>query len=176
MLILAVCGSLQQRSSNGAALRAAARLVPPATSLVEFTDLAAIPHFNPDHDIDPAPIAVQRWRAALTAADGVLVATPEYAHSFPGALKNAFDWIVGSGELYEKPVALMSAGTGGGPFARDMLAETLRTQGCRVVESLGIAGVRPKLDADGELADPGTLDEIAAMLERFVGEIRAGGV
>jgi NADPH-dependent FMN reductase len=37
--------------------------------------------------------------AAVAHADAVLVSTPEYAGGMPGALKNALDWLVGSGEL-----------------------------------------------------------------------------
>jgi NAD(P)H-dependent FMN reductase len=47
----------------------------------------------------------------VSIAHVVLVATPEYAGAVAGAVKNAFDWLVGSGEMYRKPVAVLSAGT-----------------------------------------------------------------
>jgi NAD(P)H-dependent FMN reductase len=128
----------------------------------DFGGLATIPAFNPEHD-DPAPAPVTAWRARLAAADAVLIATPEYAGSLPGALKNALDWIVGSAELYTKPVAVVSAGPGGGALARTDLVRTLTWQGAHVVAQLGIAAVRNKIDAEGRLADPATVADIEAL-------------
>ena len=54
------------------------------------------------------------WRARLAAADAVLVAAPEYAGGVAGVVKNAFDWVVGAGSMYRKPIAVISAGTSGG--------------------------------------------------------------
>ena len=65
---------------------------------------------------------MDRWRRRIAAADAVLIAAPEYAGALAGTIKNALDWIVGSGELYAKPVAVLSAGTTGGSFARQHLS------------------------------------------------------
>ena len=80
-----------------------------------------------------------------------------------GAMKNALDWVVGSGELYEKPVGIISAGTTGGPFARQVLARTLLWQGARLVAQLGISAPRTKSDASGEITDPATVAAIEAL-------------
>ncbi len=154
--LLFVSGSLQRVSANRALLRVAARCVDGRAHVVAFDGIAAIPHFDPDIEHDELP-AVDAWKDAVRSAHGVLIATPEYAHSLPGSLKNALDWLVGTGELYDKPVALMSAGTGGGRLALDALAQTLHAQGARVVDRLSVAGVRPKLDERGEIADAGTI-------------------
>ncbi len=95
----------------------------------------------------------------------MVVSTPEYAAALPGALKNALDWVVGSGDLYGKPVALISAGTTGGEFARHQLIRSLTWQGAHVVGHLGIAAPRTKSDADGRLVDPPTLVEIEALVD-----------
>src|SRR5215510_1063207 len=112
MQILAISGSLRADSSNAALLRAAAACAPDGMEF-RFYDrqLGGLPHFNPDLDGEGAvaPPAVAELRALLGAADGVLICTPEYAHGIPGALKNALDWIVSSGELERKPVALIVA-------------------------------------------------------------------
>lgn len=68
-----------------------------------------MPHFDPDLDPDDPPPAVAAWRAALAASDGVLIACPEYGHSLPGVLKNAIDWVIGSGELEGKIVAITAS-------------------------------------------------------------------
>jgi NAD(P)H-dependent FMN reductase len=102
-----VSGSLRRFSSNTALLEAAA-LVAPELELTLYAGLAQLPPFNPDLDDEGAPPPVLAWREQLRAARGVLFCVPEYAHGLPGALKNALDWVVGSGELVDKPVAILS--------------------------------------------------------------------
>jgi NAD(P)H-dependent FMN reductase len=107
--ILAVCGSLQSQSKNLALLGTAARHVASDTTFVLFDGLADLPHFNPDLEAISTPASVSRWRAALAGSDAVLIACPEYGFSLPGVLKNAIDWVIGSGELEEKIVAITAA-------------------------------------------------------------------
>ena len=114
-----------------------------------YDDLGELPPFNPDLD-DPGD-AVRDWRARMGAADAVVIASPEYAGSVAGVVKNALDWIVGSGEFYRKPVGLISAGTSGGIHARNALVQTLTWQGAHVVASLGIGSPRTKSDAHGAI-------------------------
>jgi NAD(P)H-dependent FMN reductase len=65
--------------------------------------------FNPDLLEAAPPPPVAEWRQALASSDGVVIACPEYGHSLPGALKNGIDWVIGTGELYRKPVAVTAA-------------------------------------------------------------------
>jgi chromate reductase, NAD(P)H dehydrogenase (quinone) len=156
--VLTISGSLQRASSNRAALDAATAAFQAADVEVDdFLDLAHIPPFNPG--ADPGPI-VTDLRNRIAAADGVLIAAPEYAGALAGTIKNALDWIVGSGEFYLKPVAVTSAGSTGGPFARQHLIQTLTWQGAHVVAQLGISHPKTKSDAHGALIDPATLGEI----------------
>src|SRR5678815_2488952 len=97
--VLAISGSLRRASSNSALIEAVARLAPDTVDVSIYRELETLPPFNPDRDSGPAPAAVARFRAALQACDAVLISSPEYAHGVPGVLKNALDWLVGSGEL-----------------------------------------------------------------------------
>src|SRR5262249_14325654 len=117
-------------------------------------ELAELPPFNPDHDDDPAPSPVIRFRAALRACDAVLISSPEYAHGVPGVLKNALDWVVSSGELIDKPVALLNASTRA-THAWASLAETLGVMSARVIQAASIAlSLQGKpLDANGIVRD-----------------------
>jgi chromate reductase len=168
LTVLTVVGSLQARSANAAAIRALAVRPRPDVRLVAFESLGRIPLFNPDLDGPDVDPVVTEWRAALRDAHAVLIASPEYAHSIPGVLKNALDWIVGSAELYDKPVALVSAGSTGGERALPVIAATLAAQGAQVVDSLPIPGVRPLLDTAGDLVDPAAIDALEALLATLV--------
>ncbi len=161
--VMTVCGSLSSRSSNRAALdvvAAAARAA--GASVDDFEHLAQIPAFDPDREEEPIEVLAD-WRRRLAAADAVVVAVPEYAGAVAGAVKNAFDWTVGGADVYRRPMAVISAGTSGGPHARQMMIQTLTWQGAHVVAELGIAAPRTKSDADGRITDPPTITDLEAL-------------
>lgn len=87
--IAIVVGSLRRDSFNAKLANALTKLAPPnfAFSIVEIGDL---PLYNQDDDAKQAP-SVQRLKAAISTADGLLFVTPEYNRSIPGVLKNAID-------------------------------------------------------------------------------------
>jgi NAD(P)H-dependent FMN reductase len=155
MRILAVSGSLRAASSNTSLLHAAAALAPAGVAVELWGGLAEVPPFDPDRDVDPAPPAVAELRRRLTEADAVLVSSPEYAHGVPGSLKNALDWLVGSGELMGKPVGLLNA-SAASTFAHAQLTETLTVMMGRVVPEASV--VVPlwgrRLTPDEMAADP----------------------
>ena len=111
--ILGLAGSLRKASYNRSVLRAAVKLVPQAVKLVTF-ELDNIPPFNQDHEREP-PHAVSAFKAAIKAADAILIVTPEYNYSVPGVLKNAIDWAsrpYGDNAWDGKPVGMMGASVG----------------------------------------------------------------
>jgi chromate reductase, NAD(P)H dehydrogenase (quinone) len=138
--VLAISGSLRAVSSNGAVLDAAAALSPPGVVVIRYEGLAALPAFNPDLDVEGAepPPAVAAWRAAVAAADALVICSPEYAHGVPGALKNALDWLVSGPDVPGKPVAVVNATTRA-HIAHASLIETLKTMSAEVVDAASIA-------------------------------------
>jgi NAD(P)H-dependent FMN reductase len=165
MRVLAVSGSLQAASSNTRFLHAARDGAPDDVEVDVFESVGALPHFNPDL---VAPGAVTDFRERIAAADGVLIASPEYAHEMPGSLKNALDWIVGSGELYGKPVAIVcvSPRPNGGLYAREAIERTLGAQGSIVVSSSTVAVVKHDVRDDG-VFDEQVRDGVAAVFAAF---------
>ena len=110
MRILGVCGSLQAKSANLSLLQTAARLAPPGMTVSLYDGLRTLPHFDPDLEVDGvAPEPVQRLRAAVRESDALLIACPEFGFSLPGALKNMIDWLIGSGELERKLIAVTAS-------------------------------------------------------------------
>lgn len=168
MRLLAINGSLRATSSNAALVRAISRLAPPGVVVEIYTGLALLPHFSPDLDVEPLPEPVAALRTAIGSADGLVIATPEYAHSMPGSLKNALDWLVSAIEPIHKPILLISASPGGAAHAHAQLSEVLRTMSMRLVDGGAHVFSRAKLDAHGEVADEALLAAIAAGVARLV--------
>lgn len=129
--ILGICGSLRVGSSNRALLAAASKLAPDGTSFVIHDGLGSLPLFDPDL-ADSPPESVLDFRAALAMAEAVMIASPEYAHGITGVLKNALDWVVGSGEFSGKPVAPINSSLRSF-HAHESLIEILRTMDSRVI-------------------------------------------
>lgn len=132
--LLAISGSLRAASVNTALLRAAQVVCTDLTEIVLYEGVGQLPWFNPDDDVQPAHVAVLNWRKLLLAAEGIIVACPEYAHGVPGALKNALDWVVGSGEMVDKPLAQWNAAPRAS-LAQAALRETLEVMSLRRIEA-----------------------------------------
>jgi chromate reductase, NAD(P)H dehydrogenase (quinone) len=140
MRVLGITGSLRRGSYNHALLRAAAERLPAGVELAEFDRLAEIPAYDSDLEEEGVPEAVEALRAAMREADAILVATPEYNHSIPGALKNALDWAsrpAGQSAMMGKPAAVIGASTGmfGAVWAQAETRKVLSALGGRVVEA-----------------------------------------
>jgi chromate reductase, NAD(P)H dehydrogenase (quinone) len=167
--VLAISGSLRLASSNSALVGAAARLAPEGVDVSVYRELGQLPAFNPDLDGADPPAVVARLRAALQACDAVLISSPEYAHGAPGALKNALDWVVGSGELVDKAIALVNA-SGRATHAWASLAETLAVMSARVVPdaSVTVSLDGCALDADGIAADGTRSRALRSAIEALV--------
>jgi len=165
MRILGVCGSLQAKSANRALLDAAAAAVPPGVEFVVFDGLCDLPHFNPDLDASGAPPSVGRWREQLAHSDALLIASPEYGFSLPGALKNGIDWVIGSGELEHKIVAITAAvpAPERGRRGLQALRETLAA--VRVT----IVGGEPIVKG------PRFADDVAALVGMLIDAVATGG-
>lgn len=169
--LLTVAGSLRAGSSNAALLAAVALIAPAAVTVSAYSTLGSLPAFNPDIEESGArvPSAVSEWRTALTAADMLLVSTPEYAHGIPGVLKNALDWIVGSGELVGKPVGVINP-SASSRFAFPQLIEVLTVMSATVVPGATVVLDLPRRGLDAaELAADATIaaslgDVISALL------------
>lgn len=167
--VLAISGSLRRASSNSALVGAVARLAPDAVEVFIYRELEALPPFNPDLDEDNAPAAVARFRAALQACDAVMISSPEYAHGVPGVLKNALDWVVGSGELVDKPIALINTSPRA-THAQASLAETLTVMSAHVITqaSIGVSVEGRSLDAIGIATDAERSTALRSAIEALV--------
>jgi chromate reductase, NAD(P)H dehydrogenase (quinone) len=168
--ILGIAGSVRAGSHNAQLLRLAAEELPDGVDLVVFDGLAEIPAFDQDLE-DLSPDAVDRLKAAIADADAVLIATPEYNASIPGALKNALDWVsrpLAASPIRTKPVAVIGASTSafGAVWAQRELKKVLGVMGARVLDV-----ELPVAKADRALAEPDA--ELRAALAGIVDELVA---
>jgi chromate reductase len=175
MRVLGLSGSLRRGSHNRALLRAAAVALPAGAELVEWDRLAELPAYDEDLDTPLAPEPVRALREAIAAADALLIATPEYNASLPGALKNALDWAsrpYASNPLRGKPAVVVGASSGlfGAVWAQAEARKVLRTIGAHVLErELPVGQADDAWAPDGTLRDP----ELQAALAELVGELVA---
>ncbi len=159
---LTISGSLRRASTNTAALAAFARLAPAGVEVVAYEGLASLPAFNPDDDAEGAvaPHAVAELRRAVSEADALVIAAPEYAHGLPGAFKNGLDWLVASDAMVGKPIALINTAPRAFHAQAD-LREILGTMAARLMPeafaTVALTG-RPmsaeEITADARLAAP----------------------
>jgi len=113
--VLVICGSLRKGSYNAALTRALPELVPPQMKLISAPAYDGLPMYNADiQETSGFPPAAEDLAAAIRAADGVIIVSPEYNWTIPGALKNAIDWVsrMKDQPFKEKPVAIQSCSQG----------------------------------------------------------------
>ena len=175
MKVLGVSGSLRSDSYNAKLLRAAERLLPDGVGLEIWDGLKAVPPYDEDDDVEPAPAAVAALRAAIAGADALLFATPEYNSSVPGQLKNALDWVsrpLAKNPLRGKPVAVIGASSGafGAVWAQAELRKILGAIGARVVDADLAVGHAPTRFEGDHLVDSELREQLAEVLDALVFE------
>ena len=171
MRALAISGSLRKGSTKPAALEALARLAPEGVKVLVYRDLAKLPPFNPDDDVEdaPKPEPVETFRALVGASDAIVFAAPEYAHGLPGVFKNALDWLVASETFGGKRVALINASPRAFHAQAD-LREILATMAARfVTEAFAALTLTGKsVTADDILADPASARRLKEPLDALI--------
>lgn len=172
--VLGLGGSLRAGSYNRALLRAAQEEAP-ADVQIQIYDLASIPFYNADVEAEGDPEPVAAFKAAIRAADGMLIATPEYNHGIPGVLKNALDWASRphrASPLDCKPTALMGATAGRGSTfqAQEQVRSALVYAGaCTLAQpELSLSRADAAFDDAGRLTDEDARIALRELLQAFV--------
>ena len=180
--LIGVSGSLREGSFNIALLRAARDLMPEGASL-EIRSIGEIPLYNGDLEkSEGIPDAVTSLKEAIAAADGLLLATPEYNNSIPGVLKNTIDWLSRPPADIKrvfggKPVALMGASTGrfGTILSQNAWLPVFHTLGAQLWSGsrLLVPQARGVFSENGALADEEVRERLRAFLQEFDEFIRS---
>jgi len=183
--IIGLSGSLRRASYNSALLRLAAELAPAGCAL-EIASIREIPLYDADVDAQGQPAAVVALKEKIAAADGLLLATPEYNYSVPGVLKNAIDWLSRPAKDIPRVFGGRAVGViGAGGMGGTRQAQTAWLpvfRGLRMVPFLGkevfVAQASKVFDAEGKLTDEAArkqLQEYMALFAAFVSVNRRSG-
>jgi len=172
--VAGIPGSLREGSLNKGLLRAAVELAPAGMEIIIYTRLGDIPPYNDDVFAKGDPEPVADFKAAISSADAMLIATPEYNYGVPGVLKNAIDWAsrpAGKSVLNRKPAAIMgcSPGLGGTIRAQHALRQSfVFTETHAMLQpEIKIPSAAPLFDPSGKLTDENTRQYIKKFLDAF---------
>ncbi|MGH8705662.1 MAG: NADPH-dependent FMN reductase [Burkholderiales bacterium] len=174
--IVGIAGSARRGSFNAALLRAAIELAPSGLT-VEPASIRGIPLYDGDIEAENGiPEPVRALKERIAAADGLLLVTPEYNNSLPGAFKNAIDWLTRPAAdiprvFGARPVALMGAtpGRGGTTLAQAAWLPVVRVLGMRpwFGRSLYVANAGKVFDAQGKLTDEQVRGQLTSFMAGF---------
>ena len=169
--LLGLTGSLRRASYSTAILRALQAELDGQVRLNIV--LPRLPLYDEDAEGTAARQEVGDFRAAIAAASGLVICTPEYNHGIPGVLKNALDWASrpsGKSVLRHKPVLILSNAPGftGGVRAQTQLFETLLANQAFIApeRQIVIAGVADKI-RDGRFIDKTNVAFAVAAVQRL---------
>lgn len=132
--------------------------------------MGELPHFNPELDVHNV---VAELKDAVKEADGIVFCTPEYVHALPGSFKNLLDHLVSDGELWDKPVVVLSARKS--EFAEPQLREILTTLMASVCEEASVIVPFPTNKTTGEevLSRPELSEPLRTAMKVFAAFVQA---
>lgn len=172
-------GSLRKASFNGGLARALPGLAPEGVTIAPLGSVADFPLYDADLQARGIPAAVTAMGEAISAADGLIIVSPEYNYSIPGTLKNAIDWLsrLQPQPFQAKPILIQSASPGalGGARMQYQLRQAFVYLDGRVFNApeVMVGGAMTKFDkTTGDLTDQPTRDFVAKQLAAFAEAVR----
>jgi NAD(P)H-dependent FMN reductase len=167
--VLGILGSTKAHSSNERLLKKIGEILQGYVDLIIFSQIAELPHFNPDLDNEEVAPLVADFRNQIAEADGVLICTPEYVFSIPGSLKNALEWTVSTVVFSGKPIGIITA-SASGDKGHELLQLIMRTLGAQFDEDtlLLISGIKGKINEQGEIIHKETLEKVNYFSKAFL--------
>ena len=178
--LVAFAGSTRERSFNRQLAAAAAEIAGARGADVELIELRDLemPLFSEDLEAKGTPENATAFKGKLKAADGFLIASPEYNSSYPALLKNAIDWASrpGDGEpmlaaFTGKACGLLAASPGGlgGMRMLPQLRLLLSSIGVHVVPAqFGLGSAHEAFDGDGKLVDDRAIKGVTRVVEQTI--------
>ena len=174
MNIVAISGSLRKDSFNTALLRALQALAPTGME-INIADIGGLPLYNQDAEAS-FPASAQTLKDLIAAADGIIIATPEYNRSISGVLKNAIDWVsrpYGQNSFAGKPILTIGVSVGklGTAVAQNHLRQILTYLDMNIVgqPEIYLGPAHELFDGEGNLIDASTKELLTKALGVLAG-------
>ena len=166
--IFAIIGSASRESSNLKLVQLIAGLTHDVFDLTIYDELKTLPHFDPELSAGDPPEPIIALRKQIEQADGILICTPEYVFSIPSGLKNAIEWCIATTVFSDKPAGLITASANGekGHEELQLIMRTAMTV-FTAETTLLIQGVKGKVDLQGQITDPGTMELLLKFISSF---------
>ena len=169
MNIVAISGSLRKDSFNTALVHTLQSLAP-AGMKIEVAEIGDLPLYDQDAEAT-FPAEAKTLKDKIEAADGIIIATPEYNRSIPGVLKNAIDWASrpwGKNSFAKKPVLVagVSVGKIGTAVAQSHLRQILLYLDAEVIgqPELYLGPSQTVFDKEGTITDASTKELLTKAL------------
>jgi chromate reductase, NAD(P)H dehydrogenase (quinone) len=171
--IFAISGSTRINSSNEALLKLLLKMYSEVLDIEIYNQLDQLPHFNPDVSDDHVSETVKDFRRKVEQADGVLICTPEYVFSLPGALKTALEWSVSTTVFTDKPFAfIVASGLGEKAYeSLELIMNTILQYKIGDDAKLLIQGARAKLNSEGDVMDEKVVDDLRKVMDSLINQI-----
>lgn len=141
---------------------------------IELCEIKGLPVFNKPNSQEP-PEEVEKIANKIIEADGVIISTPEYNHSIPAILKNAFEWFTFTTRPFvDKPVMITGASYGklGSSRAQQHLRQILDSPEikARIMPSSEflLGNSLQAFDEEGNLKDQNIIKELEMIFEDFI--------
>ncbi len=174
MNVITICGSLRKNSYNRMVMNLLPSVAPAGMKLKELSGIDKFPLYNTDlHADGKFPEIVTNFADQIRAADAVIINSPEYNYTIPGALKNAIDWVsrLKDQPFKDKAVAIQSASQGplGGARMQYHMRQMFVFLGAFVFNTpeIFVGMAQNKFNDKGELTDEATKDFLRKQLEAF---------
>lgn len=174
MVVLVIHGSLREKSLSKTLALATERLAP-ERMVIELSGIEGFPLYDDIIEKTAYPEVATKLKDKISSANGIIIITPEYNRSMPGALKNVFDWISrpsGSSLVWkQKPVGVIGASNGvrGASFAQYDVKRILAYFDAHVMgqPEFYLGEADRKMKPDGTITDEKAKDGLRAYLEAF---------
>ncbi|HVT55001.1 MAG TPA: NAD(P)H-dependent oxidoreductase [Xanthobacteraceae bacterium] len=174
MDVITICGSLRKGSYNRMVMNTLPSVAPAGMKLSELSGYDKFPHYVADlHADGKFPEAVTNFADRIRAADAIIINSPEYNYTIPGALKNGIDWVsrLKDQPFKHKPVAIQSASQGplGGARMQYHMRQMFVFLNAFVFNTpeIFVGTAQNKFNDKGELTDETTRDFLKKQLEAF---------
>ncbi|MCG8383728.1 MAG: NAD(P)H-dependent oxidoreductase [Gammaproteobacteria bacterium] len=167
---LALSGSLREASYNTAAIEVMQVLFPDNIE-IDICSIGDLPLFNPDREGERIP-SLDKLVQALRNSDGLIIASPEYAHGVSGPMKNALDWLISGVDFPDKLIMFINTSPRAS-HAQESLREILKTMSGIVVEeaSVSIPLLSTDLNVSGIVKNIKISNALMTGLKKFGAEI-----